>query len=113
VEATGNSVANLDPCDPLADGSDLARAVRKRHDAELCLTATAAFEDHQVAVIERACAHSHQDLLRPGPEILARSQDDAANAAEAVDAMGFHLFLLPIVHGDGLCSVSFPLSGTR
>jgi hypothetical protein len=68
-----------------ANGSDLARAVGKRHDAELCWTATAAFEDHQIAVIERARAHSRQDLVRPGPGIFARSQHDPftchANAA--------------------------------
>src|ERR1700738_4035391 len=48
----------------------------------------------QIAVIERARAHSHQDLLRPGPGVLARSQHDPVNAAEAVDAIGFHLFPL-------------------
>src|ERR1700737_4857189 len=34
VEATGNSVANLDPCDPVADGCYFTRTVGKRHDAE-------------------------------------------------------------------------------
>jgi hypothetical protein len=48
-------------------------------------TATAAFEDHQIAVVKRAGAHSHQDLLRPGPGILARSQDDPQTLVEARD----------------------------
>src|SRR5260370_36945941 len=65
----------------------------KRHDAELCRTTTAAFKDHQIAVVERARAHPHQDLLRSGPRVLARSQDDPVNAAEAVDAVRFHLLL--------------------
>jgi hypothetical protein len=73
MEGTDDPVADLDPPYPAANGSDLARAVGKRHDAELCWTATAAFEDHQIAVIERARAHSRQDLLRPRPGIFARS----------------------------------------
>src|SRR5882762_713767 len=60
MEATGNSVADLDPCYPIADGCNLTRTVRKRRDAELRRTATATFEDHQVAVIERTRARSHQ-----------------------------------------------------
>ena len=76
MEGADNPVAHLDQCHSFANGSDLARAVGKRHDAELCWTATAAFEDHQIAVIERARAHSRQDLVRPGPGIFARSQHD-------------------------------------
>src|SRR5207245_2999295 len=53
MEGADNSLAKLDPHYPFANGRNLARAVGKRHDAELCRTATAAFEDHQVAVIER------------------------------------------------------------
>src|SRR5258708_7237935 len=96
MEGADDPVAGLDPRYPVANGSDLARAVGKRHDAELCRTATAAFEDHQIAVVKRAGAHPHQDLLRPGTGILARSQDDSVDAAEAVDALSFHpsLFLL-------------------
>src|SRR5258708_33921525 len=90
MEATGNSIAYLAPRHPVADGCNLARSVGERHDAELRRTATAAFEDHQIPVVERARAHSHQDLLRPEPGVLARSQHDPVNAAEAVDAVGFH-----------------------
>src|SRR6266446_7195235 len=34
MEAAGNSVADLDPCDPVADGCNLTRPVGERHDAE-------------------------------------------------------------------------------
>jgi hypothetical protein len=90
VEGADDPVAKLDPRHPVANGSDLAGTVGKRHDAELCRTATAPFEDHQIAIVERARAHSHQDFLRHWPGILARSQHDPVNAAEAVDAIGFH-----------------------
>src|SRR6266853_3280043 len=93
MEGADDPIAQLDPRHPVANGSDLAGAVGKRHDTELCRTATAAFEDHQIAVVKRARAHSHQDFLWSGPGVLARSQDDSVNAAEAVDAIGFHLFL--------------------
>src|ERR1700730_9743115 len=95
MEATGNSVADFDPRHPLANGGDLTRAVGKRHDGELCRTSTATLEDHQIPIVERARAHSHQDLLRTGPGVLTRSQHDPVNAAEAVDAVGFHLFPPP------------------
>jgi hypothetical protein len=52
VEATGDSIANLDPRDALTDRSDFTRAVGKRYHAELCRTAAAAFEDHQITVVE-------------------------------------------------------------
>jgi hypothetical protein len=52
MEATGNSVANRDPCHAVADRSDLTRTVGERYHAELCRTATAAFEDHQIAIVE-------------------------------------------------------------
>src|SRR5206468_9857673 len=71
MEATGNSVAVLDPCHAFADSSDLARRVGKRDHAELRRTATATFEDHQIPIVERARAYAHQDLLRPGPGVLA------------------------------------------
>src|SRR5260370_39839310 len=93
MEGADDPVTELDPRHPVANGSALARAVGQRHHAELCRTATAAFEDHQIAVVKRAGAHSHQDLLRPGSGIFARSQHDPVNAAEAVDAVGFHLLL--------------------
>jgi len=93
MEAPGDPVADPDPCYSVADRSDLARAVRKRHDAELFRTTITAFEGHQIAVIERGRAHPHQDLPQPGPRVLARSQRDPPNAAEAVDAVGFHPFL--------------------
>jgi hypothetical protein len=35
--------------------------------------------------VKRARAHSRQDLLRPGPGILARSQDDPQTLVEARD----------------------------
>jgi hypothetical protein len=36
-------------------------------------------------------AYSQQDLLSPGTRILARSEHDAVNTTEALDAVGFHL----------------------
>src|SRR5215469_3399600 len=90
MEAAGNSIADLDPRDTRADRCDLAGAIGKRYHAELGRTTTAALQDHQIAVIERARAYLQQDLLRPGLRILARSQHDAVNAAKAVDAVGFH-----------------------
>jgi hypothetical protein len=63
MKAAGNPVANLDPRNSFADCCDLAGAVGQRHYADLCRTATAAFQDHQVPVVERARAHPHQDLL--------------------------------------------------
>src|SRR5262245_27716299 len=45
----------------------LASAVRKRHDAEPCRTTAAAFEDYQIAIIERTRADPHEDLSQPGP----------------------------------------------
>jgi hypothetical protein len=62
MKATGNSVTDLDPRNPFAHRFDLAGAVGQRHHANLCRTATAAFQDHQIAVVERARAHPHQDL---------------------------------------------------
>src|ERR1700730_1816006 len=92
MEATGNSVANLDPRHPVADGCNLTRTVGERHDAELRRTATATFEDHQIPIVERARAHPHKNIFWSGPRVLARSQHDPVNTAEAVDAVGFHLF---------------------
>jgi hypothetical protein len=92
MEGADDPVAKLDPRHPVANGSDLAGAVGKRHDAQFCRTATTGLEDHQIAIIKRARAHSHQDLLRPGQRVLARSQDNSVNAAEGVDAVGFCLF---------------------
>jgi len=94
MKATGNPVANFDPSNSFADRCDLAGAVGQRHYADLRRTATAALEDHQIAVVQRARADPHENLLQPGPRILARPQHDAVNAAEAVDAIGFHLVLL-------------------
>ena len=50
----------------LTDRSDLAGAVGEQYDAEFGRTTTAAFEDHQITVIERPRAYPHQDLLRSG-----------------------------------------------
>src|SRR5271166_5898726 len=94
MKAPGNPVANFDPSNSFADRSDLAGAVRQRHYADLRWTATTTFEDHQIAVVERARADPHEGLLQPGPRILARSQHDAVNAAEALDAIGLHPFPL-------------------
>ena len=41
MEGADDPVAELDPRYPVANGRDLARAVGKRHDAELCRTTTA------------------------------------------------------------------------
>src|ERR1700730_14384156 len=98
---------------PVADGCYFTRAVRKRYHDELCRTAPATFEDHQIAVIKRARPHPHQDLLRAGPRVLARPQDDPVNAAETVDAVGLHLVPPPIGHADRLCSMSSTAQATR
>ena len=79
------AVAQLNPRYTVAYCSNLAGTIGKWHDAELCRTATVAFEDHQIAVVKRASAHPHQDLLRPGPGILARSQHDPQTSVEARD----------------------------
>ena len=81
-------------------------------DAELRRTATAAFEDHQIAVVKRGRAHPHQDLPKPGAWVLVRSQHDAVNTAEAVDAIGFHL-ILPLIPSGSLSLGASPLLGAR
>jgi hypothetical protein len=50
---------------------DFPSAVGKRHDTGLGRTATAAFEDHQIAVIQRTRAHSHQDFSKAGARVIA------------------------------------------
>jgi hypothetical protein len=47
------------------------------------------------------------------PKEIARSQHDPVNAAEAVDAIGFHSFPLPIGGADGLYSMSSAVKDTR
>jgi hypothetical protein len=90
MKAAGNPVTTLDPRHSFADRRDFAGTVGQRHHAYLGWAATVAFEDHQIAVVERARAHPHQDLFRPGSRVLARSQYDVVNAAKAVDVVGFH-----------------------
>ena len=51
VKATGDSIANLDPRDTLPDRSHFTSTVGKRYHTKLGRAATAAFEDHQIAVI--------------------------------------------------------------
>src|SRR5215471_2447834 len=70
MKAAGNPVTDLDPRHPLADGFNIAGTIRKRYHAKLGRTATATFEDHQVAVIERTCPDPHQDLLWPRPGVF-------------------------------------------
>jgi hypothetical protein len=115
IPAMLNSVANLVltrvTSSPMAATSPAPS--ESGMNAELGRTAAATFEDHQIAVVERARAHSHQDLFRPGPGILARSQHDPVNAAEAVDAIARHLFLLPIVHGVGFIPCLSAVQGTQ
>jgi hypothetical protein len=90
MKAPGNPVTTLDPRHSFADRRDFAGTVGQRHDANLGRTAAAALEDHQVAVVERARAHPHQDLFRPRTRVLARSQYDAVNTTKAIDVVGFH-----------------------
>src|SRR5215472_8850968 len=105
MKATGNPVTNLDPRHPVADRRDLASTVGQRHDADLRRTATAPFEHHQVAIVERAGAHPHQDLSQARPRILARSQCNAANTTKAIDVIGFHSFPpVPSSFNDGWVS---------
>jgi hypothetical protein len=66
MEGADDPVAQLNPRYTVANGSNLAGAVGQRHYADLRWTATASFEDHQIAVVKRAGAHTHQDLLGPG-----------------------------------------------
>src|SRR5215472_7284863 len=91
MKAAGNPVTTLDPRHSFADRRDFAGPVGQRHHADLGWTTAAASEDHKIAVVERARAHPHQDLFRPGPRVLARSQYDAVDAAKAIDVIGFHL----------------------
>ena len=46
----------LQPSNPLADSCDLAGVIQQRHDEDLRRIAAAAFEDHQISVIERVRA---------------------------------------------------------
>jgi hypothetical protein len=94
MKGADDPVANLNSGYALADGRDLAGAVRERHDTELRRTATASFDDHQISVIERAPAHAHRDIFRPWLGILARSPDDPVDAAEVVELVRFHPLLL-------------------
>src|SRR5215471_12218949 len=99
MKAAGNPVTDLDPRHLLADGLDIASAIRKWYYAGLGRTATATFEDHQVAVIERTCPDPHQDFVRPRSRVFGCSPHDPANAAQAVYVIGFHLSLLESVAG--------------
>src|SRR5271155_310378 len=99
MKAAGNPVTNLDPRNPFAERFDLAGTVGQRHHADLRRTATAAFQNHQIPVVQRACAHPHQDFLPPGPRAFARSELDSVDAAEALDVIGLH-FLLPDVFSE-------------
>jgi hypothetical protein len=94
MKATGNPIANFDPRHSFTGRCDLSGAVGQWNDADLRWTATAGFEDHQIAVVERARADPHEELLQPEPRILARPLHDAVNAAEVVDAIGLHPFPL-------------------
>ena len=93
MKAAGNPVADPDACHPVADRLNFAGAVGQGYYAELGRTATAAFEDHQITVIERTCPDPHQDFVRPRSRLFGRSPHDPANAAEAVYVIGFHLYL--------------------
>ena len=53
MKAADNSVANFDPRNSVADCC-LAGAIGERHHTELRRTATAAFQDYQIAVVKRA-----------------------------------------------------------
>src|SRR5262249_62171900 len=70
MKAAGNPVTDLDPRHALADGFNIAGAIRKRYHPKLGRTATVPFEDHQIAVIERTCPDPHQDPLWPRPGIF-------------------------------------------
>jgi hypothetical protein len=54
MEGADDPVAQLNPRYTVANGSNLAGAVGQRHYADLSWTATASFEDHQIAVVKRA-----------------------------------------------------------
>jgi hypothetical protein len=56
MRTAGNSAANFDPRNSVADCCDFAGAVGERHHTELRRTATAAFQDEQIAVVTRARA---------------------------------------------------------
>src|SRR5271170_3559327 len=92
MKCADDPVADLDPRHPVADGRDLAGAVGEWHDAGLRRTAAAAFEHHQIAVIEGTRPHPHQDLFRPRSRVLAHTRHDPVNAAKAADVIRFHLF---------------------
>jgi hypothetical protein len=52
MKSADDPVANLDARHAVADRRDFAGTIAQRHDAELRRTATTAFEDHQISVIE-------------------------------------------------------------
>src|SRR5690349_5516104 len=87
-QAARNLVTNLHPSNPLADSCDLAGVIQQRYDEDLRRIAAAAFEDHQISVIERVRARLRISS-RPSCGVLTRSQHDAVNAARAVDMIGF------------------------
>jgi hypothetical protein len=91
VEAGDDPVADREPADASTKPDDFASAVAERHDLEPGRSPAAAFEHHQVAVVERNRAHPNQDFPGSGLRIVARCQRDPVNTAEALDPIGSHV----------------------
>src|SRR6185312_8111446 len=91
MEAGNDTVADREPAGARSEPDDFARTVAERHDPEPGRAAAAAFQDHQVAVVERCRAHPDQDFPGAGLRIVARCQHNPVNAAEAFDPIGSHV----------------------
>jgi len=72
VKAAGNPVANFDPRNAFADCCDLTGPIGQRHHTDLRWAAPAAFENHQIAVVERARTHLHQGRIELAPRLSGR-----------------------------------------
>ena len=71
VKAGNDPVADHEPVRASAEPDDFAGAVAERHDPEPGRAPAAAFEHHQVAIIERRRTHPDQDFPGSGLRIVA------------------------------------------
>jgi len=72
VKAASNPIANFDPRNAFADCCDLTGPIGQRHHTDLRWAAPAAFENHQIAVVERARTHLHQGRIELAPRLSGR-----------------------------------------
>jgi hypothetical protein len=93
MEATGYSVADFDPCHPVANGCHFIGAIGQSYHPELGLTTTATFKDHQIAVVKRARADATDGLastqrLEPCGDRDLRNRGDTKMEAYRIDRFG-------------------------